>query len=575
MEPAVVAQQSQPATAKMSTQLLDVMFVGMCRSMPFFDETHRFLKPGYFPEPEAHYRALFHVMCTLRERHAFFNHTLLWTECHEYINNDPTICHPHLTERLLINNYYGLLFCAFTQPDVEINLTQCRDYLQRFLYERVVATPLRTFMNRVEQNATPTNLPEFLSLIQDRQREIQTVTSLPVVDTMPDARETMEAPAIYHKTGVSFIDNPLGGQREGDANGILGVTGAGKSTLAAHMGVQMAKTEYLRAYEEGRPAKLSVIFTYEEDANKLRPRIWSAAAQIRRDKLEQITNPSAELTRADNLEPYELKIAGEGADKEGEFERWQKHRTWLSDALYVADMSGSEKFPNAGSGYVDEIVSVLEGIRVLTHGRFYLSVLIDFAGLVCERYQHAKGMDDGQLRHLLKNFGDRCRREISERYSCTTWIFHQIAPSNATKSPTQPLHHSMASESRAFAEFLALCGCLGVPDAQTGCRLLNWSKTRYARTETVEPIPMRINDLFACFEDVSEAFKVDKVTRQFMTATEWDRIHGDDPEDGNGTDTRQTTAPRSRSTLSQPRARGGGSVIPPADPHTSELDVPR
>ena len=233
-------------------------------------------------------------------------------------------------------------------------------------------------------------------------------------------------------------------------------------------------------------------------------------------------------------------------------------------------MSGSEQFPNAGSGYVDEIVSVLEGIKILNNEYGYFSVIIDFAGLACERYLHAAGLEDGQLRHLLKGFGDRCRREISERYRCTTWIMHQIAPSNATKSPTQPLHHSMAAESRAFAEYLAICGCLGVPDPKTGCRLLNLSKTRYARMETVEPVTLRINDLFARFENVGDAFKVDTVGRAFVATQLYNQIHGDDT-DGDGADTRPDTAPRS--SLHLPRGRGGGAAIPPPDAATSNLGI--
>jgi hypothetical protein len=564
MEPLVVAQQSQPVTAKMTVQLIDVMFTGMCRSMPFFDEARRFLKPGYFPEWEAHYRVLYQTMCRLRPGRKRFNYTLLHTECHDYIVSDPTVCHINLTQQLLMQNNYGLLFSIFTRQPDQIDLQQCREYLQRFLYERAIATPLRAFMDKAEKTATPTNLPGFLDLINNRRREIEGAGTLPVTDIMPDAKEMMKPPAVYNLTGVDFIDKPLGGQREGDANGLLGVTGAGKSTLAAHMGVQMARTEFFRAMELGKEPRLSVIFNYEEASQKMYPRVWSGAAQIRRDKLERMTDPNTELTRADNLEEYELTIAGEGEDKEGEFDRWQKTRVWLRPTLWVADMSGSEDFPNSGNGYVDEIVSVLEGIKVQAGGRDFLSILIDFAGLVCERYMHANAMDDSQLRHLLKNFGDRCRREISERYRCTTWILHQIAPSNATRSPTQPLHHSMASESRAFAEFLSLCGCLGVPDSQTGCRLLNWSKTRYARTETVEPALLRINDLFARFDDVGDSYRVDDVGRSFVATSVYNQIHG-------GTDTRATTAPQS--SLHQGRRRGGGSQIPPVDSFTSNPDL--
>jgi len=567
-DPGLVAQQLQPATPLMSRQLIDMLFVGMARCPEFFDECRRFIKPSYFPAWEAQYQVLYHVMCELRPHHRMFNYTLLHIECYDFISRNLGVCDEQQALQLLQKNSYGLLFHIFTLPSEEIDLAQCRRYLQRFLMERVIATPLRQFMSQVSDQAIPERLTEFLDLVQDRRREIQAAVDLPVVDIVPDPTKPIKPPAIYNMTGVDFIDGPLGGQREGDANGILGVIGAGKSTLAAHMGVQMAKTEFLRAFDEKRAPRLSVIFTYEEAAEKLQPRIWSAAAQIRRDKLERLTHPQEQLSHAGALEEYELKLAGEGERKEGEFERWVKMSGWLPEVLWIADMSGSEQYPNSGSGYVDEIVSVLEGIKIRSGGKAYLSILIDFAGLVCERYQQINGMDDSRLRHLLKGFGDRCRREISERYRCTTWIFHQIAASNATRSPTQALHHSMAQESRAFAEFLAVCGCLGVPDPTSGCRLLNWSKTRYSRQETIEPMMLRINDLFAQYEDVSEQFRIDDGGRAFVTRSVYNQVHGG--QDGENGDDGRTHAPSA--SLNQSRPHGsGGSHIDPVDHYTSDM----
>jgi len=135
-------------------------------------------------------------------------------------------------------------------------------------------------------------------------------------------------------------------------------------------------------------------------------------------------------------------------------------------------------------------------------------------------------MDDSSLRHLLSEFGNRCRREIAERFNCTVTIMHQIAPAEGQRNATALLHHSMAAESRAFAENLAACACIGNTDVSTGCRRLNWSKIRYQAQEKVEPVTIRINDQFALMEDVGSIYAVDDSGRRFVPRDTLQRVHG-------------------------------------------------
>lgn len=523
-----VAQRSQPAQTKMSPVLIDVMFVAMLRSMSFFDEVRRFVSPALFDDyAEGHYKVLYEVLVELRAKHDLFHYSLVYSEVCEVVSANPQRMLPNLFTRLTTPNDNGLLFAAFTAQPTQVNLIQARVHLQRFLYERQIASPLRSFVESVDKGSYPAHLNDFLDSLQNQRHIVDSMVQAPIVEAMPSPDERLAPPSVYHNTGMKFIDGPLGGMREGDANGILGVIGAGKSTLAAHMAVEMARAEWTRAIEEGRAPRLIVLVTYEESAKKMRPRIWSAAAQIKWDKLEKLQNPWLELSNASCLQDYELSIVGDGPNKEGEYERWCKARVWLNQMLVILDLSGSEDHPGAGTGGVDEVAGYLEFI-VRDCGRGILSLVLDYAGLAVERHIYANDLEEAtHLRRLLKQFGDKCRRDIAERYRSTVWVVHQIAPSNATKSPMTLLHHSMAAESRAFAEHLAVCGCLGVPDTQTGCRLLNWSKTRYSSDANAVPSILRIDEQFAMIQDVTADFVVNDTGRSFVRSKDKNQVGGD------------------------------------------------
>jgi hypothetical protein len=68
------------------------------------------------------------------------------------------------------------------------------------------------------------------------------------------------------------------------------------------------------------------------------------------------------------------------------------------------------------------------------------------------------------------------------------------------------MHHSDAAEARNFAEHMAVCGCLGVVDHNSGCLRLNWSKVRYFRDPSRTPPILRFDADFCRMVDVSTQF---------------------------------------------------------------------
>lgn len=523
----VAAQQNYGPANRVTSGMLDVLFTCLLRAVSFFDEARRFLRGNQFNAiTEAHYAILWEVLCVMRDNNQRFNYSNVCTELHRLLSSNPGVLHPNFQPFLLRQGPGGLIWTAFNLPTDEIDVPTARQHLREFLHERTVSSPLRRFMENVSAGDTPLGLDDFLDSVVTQRQRIASMQTLPLVTTVPALDAEMRPPSIFHPTGMEWIDMPLGGIREGDAIGIIGGTGSGKSTLCAHMAVACAKREWELAAGARRLSRWVALFTYEEAVAKMQPRVWSAGCQIARSRLERLTNPATQLTRRDNMEPYERKLYGDNEqDMMCEQERWSTAGIWMNKTIALFDMSGSADFPDAGYGYIPEITACLEA-RTAMLGIPPVFALIDYAGIVCRNYMAKNNMDDSSLRHLLSEFGNRARREIAERFGCTVCILHQIAPAEGQRHPTALMHHSMAAESRAFAENLAACACIGNPDPLTGCRRLNWSKIRYQAQERVEPVTLKINDEFATIDNVTSIYTVDDAGRRFVLRNAMNQIHG-------------------------------------------------
>lgn len=522
-----VAQQSLGPEDRVVPAMLDVIFMALLRNTAFQDEARRFVSVNQFnPVTEAHYALLWDVLTHMQAEGLACSSTTVCTEIHRVLHNNPMCIHPSFHPLLLQQDQQGLVWSAFTSPDADIDVNAARVYLRQFLRERLIATPLRRFMEGVEPGETPMGLDDFLTTLGRQREMIQSLHTLPLVATVPGLTDTLAPSAVMHPSGIDWIDSRITGFREGDVVGVLGVTGGGKSTLGAHIAVAGAKREYTHASREGREGRWIAFFTYEEDVKKMQPRIWSAGMQIKRDRLADLTNPSVQLSTRESLQDYERNLFGPNSTETScEQERWQAASVWLNKHLALFDMSGSSDFPNAGKGYIPEVVAYLDAYQQRMQ-TFPLTVILDYVGLMCRNYIAHNNMREEQLRTLLTEFGNTARREIAERFRCTVVGLHQIAPSEGGKSPIALLHHTMAQESKAFAENMAACACIGNADQQTGCRRINWSKIRYKPQEQVEPITVRINDEYSLMDDVSAAYVVDEASRRFITHDAAAQMHG-------------------------------------------------
>lgn len=188
--PPLIAELVQPASAKITERSIWTLFCGMARSMTFFDETRAYLSLSCFLLVEGLYRLLFLAMRQLRDGGCtLFTRASLEAACRELDEAEPVKLHPNHMEKLLRANEHGVLWSIFHQPESQIDLNQCRAYLRQFLFERIVADPVRAFSQTVTTDMIPTGLPEFLRTINDAHRRIDEIGKL---DDWPERQPLCE-----------------------------------------------------------------------------------------------------------------------------------------------------------------------------------------------------------------------------------------------------------------------------------------------------------------------------------------------------------------------------------------------
>lgn len=408
----------------------------------------------------------------------------------------------------------GLLYTAFWLPSEQLDYNYGVNLSQDFLRQRAVLSTL------VEVSAGASTEDPFLSgdirsmvdAVTSQLRQIDSLSPARFVTVAPERGSNLPTPTNYKTTGCAFLDRLLLGQRDGDVNIILGVTGAGKSTLCSQMAVGLAANSVTNA-QPGQPIPQVLFFGYEESAQLVLPNIYSSAFRIARDKLINLTDWS-QLSHAGALEPYESGSEFAGL---GERERWDAGRRWLSASLRYYDMSGSDEFPDAGCGGADEIIAC---VADASRSSPIAGVFVDYAGLVCKRFMARNRKDPDKIRYYLSALPDTLRNNIARQFNTTVWLAHQLTGAAASFSPAKLVTHADSAECKTIAENAAVALCLGVVDKATGCRIMNPSKVRYRPPDLCQPLLLRSHDHFAKLEDVSSQYVLDSAGRRIVSRQE-------------------------------------------------------
>lgn len=533
VDPALLSQQSVSAVSTVSGLAIEHLFACCIASPGLLRDAVRMLHVHHFDMTERALAVTWQLISEAASNSWLVTYDYLCTQLSLKLQMDRGVLPPNKLDEVLQADDSGL-FWALTHPAspiTEQSTGYARNILQLLLQERTVARPLARIASMSLGDGRVVDMNPMLDAVALQRDRLVSLDAMPTVSSVVVRGTPTKRALEYRSTGIRFVDESIGGDSVGDVSGLLGPMGGGKTTLAIHMAVSTARYAFAEAIRTSSRPPLVVYVTYEQAATKLRPMSWSVAFQIPRRKLQSLGDDWSRLTTPDCLEDYERALVGVSADGApypvtplSETERWDAESVWLGRCFTFLDMSGSDEHPTAGNGGVPELLSYLERLQQ-DRQQPLRAVYIDYAGLLISGVANSQNIsDERDRRNMLRELGMQLRRQIAQRFNCTVWLLHQMSGAATKVSPTRVLTHGDAADCKSFAENMAVCGCLGNEDKSTGCRLLNWSKTRHTDGATALPSTLRINNLFAMMEDVTRNYRADPARGVFMTAADAQRV---------------------------------------------------
>lgn len=384
----------------------------------------------------------------------------------------------------LINDIYTSRATEVLDPDA------IKSLLKKFLQEREVFDPLQRFIASLGTGSVPSSVDKVISQLQTSRDKIEGLGVDPVEDVFTSSWE--ENAIVQVPTGLTFLDNSMdGGPGLGEVIVVLGPTGGGKTLMAIMVAVNGARYQNEKA-AKGEPAGYWYYFSYESPIKPdIRRRVMSYAAQIHHNETLKSLTSLDQLSTSSNLKEYEKTkwkdVIKANGFAPGERERYQEQTAELGDRLKLVDMSGIIN-PGVGAKGIDEMVRVLQ--TGANRGQSPVGVVIDYAGLVVERYMAAKGEKVENEFAYLNRFVNNVRVQIASRFNCVCWVLHQLHGEAGAASPTARQHHSKARGARNFADNANFAFNIGTKDESNNCCIITCTKHRRSDSVNNPPVVM-------------------------------------------------------------------------------------
>ncbi len=326
-------------------------------------------------------------------------------------------------------------------------------------------------------------------------------------------------------TNVPFWDSFMdGGQAGGEVLGLLGPFGSCKTTLMVQTAVEacLASNSVWRANGSvGNPERV-YLASYEESKEEIRMRVLGYAAQILRNRLQNMHSWD-DLERRELL-PYE-RTRYAAAIRNGlpvSFERTRARTAMriVNRCLTIYDMTGADN--GRGAGLADELSALVRNDQRKYDMPGVRSVFVDYAGAAVERFLDQHDLDRKEMRGYLKSFPLHCKQKIAVPYNATVWIAHQLNGTANSKGSSQVQHHTDAAETKSFAENLVYCFTVGVKDQATNLCVL--AKTKARRSGGSPTRIIRVEGEMWRVADQSHLYTIDPTTNRIAAIRDLNRV---------------------------------------------------
>lgn len=446
------------------------------------------LAPEHFNGPdERGFYYLFAALSNLVEKFGAVSQEMLVTELRAWEKSGTFATMPSVVDFLFGDGTAengGFIAEAFS--DVSGDPQQVRSQkayvetvLQRFVRARVIRDGLQRELRAAADTGVPARLDESLNRWTVKAQAVSFIGRAVANNAvMPEFGSRIVLPPPAEVTGLSWIDDYIGGFREGDVVGCLGPFSGGKTTMLAVAAVRMAQNYHIRGQK-----KLAVFVGYEDGGAKMNHIFWSAAAHIDRKLFDTGDNFWELMSTSGAPKDYDRHLPENKNGKIilGERERWDMARSWLNTNFVSLDFSAnSVNGPGYGNGGVSEIVSVLKKLREQTGMEIGL-VAIDYAGLMLNRHlaldKSTKNAE--QIWRQMQQLPDELKVSVAIPFKATVFLAHQLAGGDIKNRPAyRYVDHLDCQGSKSFAENLHSCICINTRDPDTRVSTINWSKIR-------------------------------------------------------------------------------------------------
>lgn len=406
-----------------------------------------------------------------------------------------------------------------------------------FIAERAIYNEVIKHVNDTKKFLGYVDLNEASKLreLADKAERLSSISTIVDIEDLAPDLNYFDKAKIQQKvpSGIWWIDCHINdGQRYGDVNGIIGPTGAGKTTLGSQLFVSNVR-EAIAQNLSGQDNRVCVFYTYEQRAFDLQQKVFSNAFSIARSSISEDKRLSESFSNGTTipLKPYEIG----NFNNLSEYERYNNERLLFSQHGIIRNMSGVADIcdderqinlkKNKGTGGLQELVNDLHYIQdVRKQG--IRAVFIDYIGLVMER-QYSVTSDSDVLYRALKRFPDEVRQKVAGEFNCVVWLLHQMSGTANKTRPTTPLHHADAEGCRSLANNMSNCLCLGNPDngQESGggkCLYLSFSKLRNSGASGFDSVNLILqhNSIFSRLDNVTSFYRPDKSQGCFFPVEE-------------------------------------------------------
>lgn len=517
--------QQKPLREPMDTPSKDSMVLHLVRVPKIYRLAKDKLKPEMFPKEDIVYAVVWRALLNIVSKSETGDlpdkgfRRKLESEIVSTLNSDPDLDQSVYTELLGddSNSETGLIDWIFKVEDSDLDEFEGTTLLKKYLHDQTVVRPLKDYVFNLG-NQIPEDISELLRGIETQKQKVESIGDIKAAPAITELYEPIDVPKFT--TNVSFLDEYMsGGQADGEVYVLLGPSGVGKTTLGVQICCSGARygQQLYRSSKNEKDLRHWYFFSYEQPIKPdIYHRVWSHMAQIHVDTFRN----NEKLSTSSDLKPYEIeKFKNQLAQNlkvPGEQERFNAISKELNPLnLWLFDMSGFDD-PTAGRGGVDEMVRVIDD--EYRSGKNIGGMVIDYAGLVADRYIAHNSLRYDDLRHILRGFVDKIRTLIASKYSCPVWVLHQLAGAANKKSPMAKQHHADAAECKTFGDNAVFAFSLGTKDDKNMCRI-TCSKSRRSAGTTLEKI-IFIDGAYCTMRGMDGQFVFDSTANRIISINE-------------------------------------------------------